>query len=206
MASFSLNQEFEELVKATLTEKQLMTNNCSNNSNKSNNSNNNSIGNNNKSKHKDWTDGSAKSPDFFQDNKSIKKPERKYTTTRIKSINFPSKKSYVGINKEDFYNEDFTFNIYLLMTKNLNPFSLDRNLNDLNKHEKIYMIWKECIQQLFTNTYVKKKILFLLMEKNVLQPILSEIITGFLKQSEKRYVPLRNNLSQFKKKISICLF
>ena len=105
MASF--HQEFEELLKATLTEKQLMTNNCSNNSNKSNNSNNNSIGNNNKSKHKDWTDGSAKSPDFFQDNKSIKKPERKYTTTRIKSINFPSKKSYVGINKEDFYNEDF---------------------------------------------------------------------------------------------------
>ena len=42
--------------------------------------------------------------------------------------------------------------------------------------------------------------------KNVLQPILSEIITGFLKQSEKRYVPLRNNLSQFKKKFSICLF
>ena len=92
------------------------------------------------------------------------------------------------------------------MTKNLNPFSLDRNLNDLNKHEKIYMIWKECIQQLFTNTYVKKKILFLLMEKNVLQPIVSEIITGFLKQREKRYVPLRNNLSQFKKKFSICLF
>ena len=92
------------------------------------------------------------------------------------------------------------------MTKNLNPFSLDRNLNDLNKHEKIYMIWKERIQQLFTNTYVKKKILFLLMEKNVLQPIVSEIITGFLKQREKRYVPLRNNLSQFKKKFSICLF
>ena len=68
------------------------------------------------------------------------------------------------------------------------------------------MIWKERIQQLFTNTYVKKKILFLLMEKNVLQPIVSEIITGFLKQREKRYVPLRNNLSQFKKKFSICLF
>ena len=46
-------------------------------------------------------DGSAKSPDFFQDNKPSK---RKYTTARIKSRNFPSNISYVGINKEDFYN------------------------------------------------------------------------------------------------------
>ena len=95
------------------------------------------------------TDGSAKSPDFFQDNKSIKKPERKYTTTRIKSINFLSNISYVGINKEDFYNENFIFDIYLLITKNLNHFLLDRKLNDLNKNEMIYMIRKECIPAAF---------------------------------------------------------
>ena len=37
------------------------------------------------------TDGSAKSPDFFQDNKSIKKAERRYTTAHIKSKNFSIK-------------------------------------------------------------------------------------------------------------------
>ena len=137
MTSFSLSQEFEKLVKATLTEKQLISNNNNNNNN------------NNKSKYKDMTDGSAKSPDFFQDNKSIKKPERKYTTTRIKSINFLSNISYVGINKEDFYNENFIFDIYLLITKNLNHFLLDRKLNDLNKNEMIYMIRKECIPAAF---------------------------------------------------------
>ena len=72
-------------------------------------------------------DGSAKIPDFFQVNKPS---ERKYTTTRIKSINFLSNISYVGINKKDFYNEIFIFDVYLLVTKNLNLFSLDRKLND----------------------------------------------------------------------------
>ena len=38
--------------------------------------------------------------------------------------------SYVGITKEHFYNENFILNVYLLVTKNLNPFSVDRKLND----------------------------------------------------------------------------
>ena len=64
--------------------------------------------------------------------KNLVKP---YTTTRIKSRNFLSNISYVGINKEDFYNQNFVFDIYALMTTNLNPFSLDRKLSDQNKHE-----------------------------------------------------------------------
>ena len=51
------------------------------------------------------TDESAKSQDFLQDNKPS---ERKYTTTRINSRNFLSNIAYVGVNKEDFYNENFT--------------------------------------------------------------------------------------------------
>ena len=54
-------------------------------------------------------DESAKAPDFFQDNNAIKKKffSKSYTTTRIKSRNFISNSSYVGINKEDFYNRNF---------------------------------------------------------------------------------------------------
>ena len=79
----------------------------------------------------EMTSWSAKSPDFFQDNKPS---ERKYTVTRIKSRNFLSSILYVGINKENFYNENFIFDVYLLVMKNLNPFSLDRKLNDKNEH------------------------------------------------------------------------
>ena len=50
-------------------------------------------------------DKSAKSQDFFQNNKD--KVERKYTTTRIKSRDFLSNNAHVGINREDFYDENF---------------------------------------------------------------------------------------------------
>ena len=88
-------------------------------------------------------DESAESQDFFQNHKD--KKERRYTTTRIKSRNFLSNIAYVGINREDFYSENFIFDVYLLITKNLNPFSLDRKLTDKNKHEMLYMLWKECM-------------------------------------------------------------
>ena len=136
MTPFSLNQDFDELVKVTLAEKQQILDNSNNNSNSSKE---------NEDK-PDMTDGSAKNPDFFQDNKPLnERSERKYTTTRIKLRNFLSNIPNVGINKEDFYNDNFIFDVYLLMNKNLNPFSLDRKLNNPNKYEMIYMIWKECI-------------------------------------------------------------
>ena len=81
-------------------------------------------------------DKSAKSQDFFQDNNAVK---IKYTITRIKSTNSLSNITYTGINK-DYYNKNFIFDVYLLLTKNLDPFSLDRKLTDKTKHEMIYMI------------------------------------------------------------------
>ena len=50
----------------------------------------------------------------------------KYSPTRIKSRNFLSSISYAGINKGDFYNENFILDVYILLVKNLNPFSLQR--------------------------------------------------------------------------------
>ena len=134
MTSFSLNQEFDKLVKVTQAEKQqILDNSNKNNSNENENK-------------PDMTDRLAKSTNFFQDNKSSnKRSERKYTIIPVKSRNFLSNISYVGINKEHFYNDNFIFDFYLLMTKYFNPFSLDRKLNDPKKHEMIYMIWKECM-------------------------------------------------------------
>ena len=81
-----------------------------------------------------------KAPNSFMIVSLIKQSE---STLQLKSRNFLSSISYVEINKEDFYNENFIFDVYLLVTKNLNPFSLDRKLNDQNKHQMIYMLWKE---------------------------------------------------------------
>ena len=66
-------------------------------------------------------------------------------TIPIKSRNFLSNISYVGINKKDYHNKNFIFDIYLLLIKHLNPFSLNRRSADKTKHEMIDMLWKECM-------------------------------------------------------------
>ena len=81
MTSFSLNQEFNELVKAALAEKQLISNENDNNK---------------ETITPEMTDESAKSPNFFQSNKlSAKRTDRNYTTTPMKSRNFLLIISYV---------------------------------------------------------------------------------------------------------------
>ena len=73
----------------------------------------------------------------------------KYSPTRIKSRNFLSNISYTGISKNDFYNESFILDVYVLIVKNLNPFSLNRKFSDKTKHEMVYMLWRECIPSEF---------------------------------------------------------
>ena len=145
-------------------------------------------------------DESAKSPDFFQDNNAIKRKTsiKPYTTTRIKSRNFLTNISYVGINKEDFYNQNFAFDIYALITKNLNPFLLERKLCDLNKHETICMLWKKCMPTDFRQYACLEENFLYLNGKNVLYPKVSKIIWKFIQNDEKNYNKLRNNLCQFK--------
>ena len=104
----------------------------------------------------------------------------------------------VGINREDFYNENFIFGIYLLITKNLNPFSLDRKLTDKNKHEILYMLWKECMPHKFYQHIYKENNFLYLNNKNVLQPKVSEIINEYLNEDTENYNEMRNNLSQYK--------
>ena len=135
-------------------------------------------------------DKSAKSQDFFQENKATGK---KYTTTRIKSRNFLSNISYA-----DYYNENFVFDVYLLLTRDLNPFLLDRKLADKTKHEMIYMLWKECIATRFYKHICKEQNFLYLNRKNVPQLKVVEIITDFIKEDENNYKQWRNNLSSYK--------
>ena len=68
----TLKNQFNELVKVTLEEKQAMTDDK------------NDI-------QLEVTDESAKYPDFFHENNNSNKPEQKYTATRIKSRSQPLK-------------------------------------------------------------------------------------------------------------------
>ena len=134
MTTFNIGEQFNELVKVTLSKKQALTEHADGNI--------------------EMIGESVKKRVFFQSNKPS---ERKYITTRIKSRNFLSNIAYVGISKEDLYNENFIFDVYLMVTKNLNPFLLDRKLGNKNEHKMIYMLWKECIPQRFYQHICKEK-------------------------------------------------
>ena len=175
MTTYSLNDQLEELVKVTVEEKKQTERNDDTET---------------------MTDQSAKSQDFFQSNKN--KKERAYTTTRIKSWNFLSNIANVGIKREDFCDENVIFDVYLLIAKNLNPFSLDRKLSEQNKHKMMYMLWKECMPVKFYRHICKEKNFLYLNGKNVLQPKVSEIINEYLDKDTNNYNQMRNNLSQYK--------
>ena len=140
---------------------------------------------------------SAKSQDLFQNNKVVnhqKKKKMKCTMTRIKSP--ISNIAYIGINKEDYYNKNFIFDVYLLLTKNLNPFSLNRKLAD--KHEMIYMLWRDCMPVEYYKFICEEKNFIYLNGKNVLQPTASQTIVDFVERDEKKLSLLQNNLAQYK--------
>ena len=68
--------------------------------------------------------------------KVILKP---YNTARIKARNFLSNIAYNNVNYPN-----------VLVTKNLNPFFLERKITNQSKQKAIYMLWKDCMpKQIF---------------------------------------------------------
>ena len=85
-----------------------------------------------------------------------------------------------------------------MLTKNLNPFFLDRKLADKTKHEMIYMLWKECMPAKFYKHISKEKNFLYLNGKNVLQSKVLEIISELTDEDESNYKQLQNNFSSYK--------
>ena len=103
-----------------------------------------------------------------------------YSPTRIKSRNFLSSISYTGINKGDFYNENFILDMYILLVKNLNPFSLQRKTADKLKHEMVYMLWRECILSEFYRYICQDENFKYLNSIDVNQSDVLEIVGNFI--------------------------
>ena len=123
------------------------------------------------------TDESAKNRNFFQDNNAVKQESNKpYTTTGIKSRNFLSNISCIGVTKQDFYNKHFVFDVYVLLTKNLCPFSLRRKISDANKHDMIYLIWKECMPSEFFKCICEEEHFMYLYGKTVIYSKVADMI------------------------------
>ena len=95
--------------------------------------------------------------DFFFNNNASQPKKRKYetkkikpyNTTQIKSQNFLTNISYNGVREEDLFDRSFVFNIYVLTTKNINPFSLEIKIFDIKDSEMINMFREDCNEPSF---------------------------------------------------------
>ena len=148
----------------------------------------------------------GKSQDISPPNDSIIKRHRtkytatriKYSPTRIKSRNFLSNISYTGINKGDFYNENFILGVFILLVKNLNPFSLQRKTPDKLKHEMVYMLWRECIPSEFYRYICQGENFKYLNGRDVNQSGVLEIVGNFIDQKKDKLRLLQANLANYK--------
>ena len=148
-----------------------------------------------------------KSQDFSQqtENKIVNRHKIKYTATRIKysatrikSRNFLLNISYSGINKSDFYNESFILDVYVLLVKNLNSFSVQRKISGKLKHETVYMLWRECIPSEFYRYICKDQNFKYLNGRDVSQPGVFKIVDNFIDQGKENLRMLQKNLANYK--------
>ena len=140
---------------------------------------------------RDQSTSTKKSQDFSQD-KIVNRHKIRYTATRIKysptrikSRDFLSNISYTGISKSDFYNENFILDVFVLLVKNLNSFSLSRKITDKTKHDMAYMLRRECIPSEFYRYISEEKNFLYLNDRDVCQPTVLEIVGGFIDQGKQ---------------------
>ena len=110
-------------------------------------------------------------------------------TTRIKARNFLSNISYNDLTEEDFFNRSFVFDVYVLLIKNLNPFSTERKIQDQMSQGVLYMLWNECVSSEFFKRICKKDNFNYLNGKNALHPKTIEIIWKFIEKNVENYKP-----------------
>ena len=122
----------------------------------------------------------------------------KYSPTRIRSINFLSNIYYTGISKNDFYNENFILDVYVLLVKNLNPFSLSRKVTYKTKHKMVYMLWRECIALEFYRNICEEKNFIYLNGRDVGQPGVLEIVGEFIDQGKQNLRLFQGHLARYK--------
>ena len=90
----------------------------------------------------------------------LKRRIKPYTSSRIKTRNCLSSISYTGVKSDDFADNNFMFETITLLTKNINPFSLERKIVDAKNRDIIYICCgMSASKRHFTNTSVKMIIL-----------------------------------------------
>ena len=133
--------------------------------------------------------------------KNLKRMVKPYTSSRVKTRNFLPNVSYTGVKSEDFVDNNFTFDMITLLTKNINPFSLERKIVDAKNREIIYMLRDECIERTFYKHIFENNNFIYLNSKNVLYSKTAQIVLDHLKKDLTNIALLRRCLQNHMKVI-----
>ena len=133
--------------------------------------------------------------------KHLKTKAKPYTSSRMKTRNFLSNISYTAVKSDDFVDNNFTFDVITLLTKNINPFLLERKIVDAKNREIIHMLWDECIEKTFYKHICESDNFLYLNSKNVLYSKTAQIVLDYLNKDASNIVPLRKCLQNHMKTI-----
>ena len=128
-----------------------------------------------------------------------------YNTARIKSRNFLINISYNRVKDEDLFDRSFVFDIYVLTTKNINPFSLERKIFDVNDREMINMFWEDCNEPSFYKHICRLDNFLYLNRKNVIYSRMAQIVMNYIETDENNFLQAKEKTNRKSKDISICL-
>ena len=117
-----------------------------------------------------------------------------YNTSRIKSQNFLTNISYNGVKEDDLYGRSFVLDIYVLTTKNINPFSLKWKIFDAKNREIIDMFWEDCNEPSFYKHICKPDNFMYLNGKNVICPRVAEIVWNYIGEDRQNFNKIKKRL------------
>ena len=83
---------------------------------------------------------------------------------------------YNEVKEEDLFDRSFAFDVYVLTTKKINPFSLERKIFVIKNREMIHMFWEECNEPSFYKHICKPDNFIYLNGKSVIYPHVADIV------------------------------
>ena len=70
----------------------------------------------------------------------------------------------------------------------------ERKISDANKHDMIYLTWKECIPTEFSKSICEEENFMYLNGKTVIYSKVADMLIKFLETDTKNFVKVRDNL------------
>ena len=121
---------------------------------------------------------------IFLSDKDLKKQKKKYSSTKVKAINFLANISYNGIKNKDYENRSFVIDIFAYLILYFNPYNINGKFETELERSYINILWSMLLPQNFYIFISKKENIQLLNKRNAKFQDAVEIVTLFIENVE----------------------